>query len=1240
MAVVAIRIFMIAAFFSALFLYLSLTCRNAEANDSTNFICFPDGIEYTPANPSGIVNDWCASVPNYDANWWEQDRGNCAMVSAAEIGGFWDAHGWEMFVRGNWPYYNSGIYHDLDDNFIQDGKIVRRHGINILYETLKAWLPFISPDQGTPFSDSHAGRMYRAFVDLDPDAELNWASDVNRRVRTHMITDSIDIRVPQVFSWDKLKYRFRWHNARGNVSGSARGDLGHNVATIGYRSIVRGFWHSNDLYIFARSGWESGGNSYLGIRWATFDDYDLANITPNVISGVRAHTTKVDSFDSDHDTFFDYLLGTNWPGVTKGDDCDDAIKDIHPNQREELCNDTDDNCTNGTDESSYADNYDTDCLYNDVDNCPYLPDNSITEFDYDVDCVPDKYDFCPGDPALDTFNPIPYNLTELHPTWKFIPITIAEGFNFNNHIDSDQDCIPDIVDTLIDVFNPPGEISCTYPDGSDTYWAEDHDGNGIRDCDQRDWDQDSILDIYDFCRYKALTAVQDQDGDCIPDHDTGGRPVADDECPDLFLPQDPNFFALDDDKDCVIDDTKTYRLKLSVVDMNLPNGNLLNGHFGTLWRDVPQDNCQPGNSPLNTTPPPCPWMNPNNRHEDLCCGTGTNRQLYCANTEQDNLDLLTEQQNKFHTFGDACDQRPALSFNNSVDGMSYMLSGFQISPRASLCNENRTYGMTSKVWRLDFQTMSPGYYSGRTRSGRIFPTLSQQPDRLGSAERIVKMQMCFCDTSQGGSGCENCGANSSFYDNPYKISYTPPLYGNNVPLPSDIFQSDIGQNISFDNNIYDQHLGGRNTKMGYSYSWAPETGTHPPLPTGTDFLSTSVRLRFIHDEPDKNTYPDSLLHNLAVATEAHTLWREDYYGDPCIPNLTWDQFLMPPQAEDNRAQEYMPGWWKIIGRTVDSSDEEWRQYIFDAGELMGFALPLEANLPFEWRNSDMASAAGPIATSSETVNNLGFEAPMNLDTEIALLQAYYQGPNTANNVNPGGIYISLTTNSETKWYEYPPSLQINPPEPRSRAKLRYLPSTRELLLIGDYISDNIISTDIHIFKILTKSWVMIADLPDHRTDYEAVLRNPQRELWLFGGLNENKEYATDVIVINLITGNLATFVIDQGDASQRINHTVIHDSQSDRFFIFGGSSLRGPETDGVLSLIPPSKEEIWSQSAQQKLNAWQSVVSGGSSAPFSVKTPLLYDPYSRGFVILVAVDEEDGYFETALESGITGFIKL
>ena len=1226
-AVAKFRYLLNAVFAASLFLLSIIS--TAVASDTTRFLCpYSDGSEYTISYVNGEAV-WCTSVPNYDADWWPEDGGNCYLVAPTEIAGYWDANGWEIFIPNNWPYINKEIWSELVTEF---GWF---NGVRTAYLSMKYTMQLFGSWYDQEYS--HYGKyIVRAMGLLDPDANSSWNYDDDVFVSKDTIMRNIGYRHPPIFSWRTLRRHFCFHNDSETPEGFCRssGWQAHSSATIGYRIKINPWYQWDEFYVFSRSGWRSGGDSYIAIHWSWGDDYLLTKMAPKVVSGTdrEAVTSHEDKFDYDRDGHFDSFGGIDYPGVTKGEDCNDTEISINTDALEVLCNGTDDDCDWQTDEETDAPNSDKDCLYDTKDNCPFLDYDDPSNHDNDYDCVPDQYDLCPeNDP-----NPLPLDQTE-HPDWRFQPIGEWQEALFIYIVDTDQDCIPDINDINATEFNPKSPVSCT------GYWGNDNDGNGIADCKQTDVDQDGVLDYEDYCPSIFMTKTVDQDGDCIPDHNLNGFPVPDDRCPKLFLPNDNNdWVSLDSDKDCIIDESGRYKIKL--INLDFSNGDTtFNGPFVRKWGSVPQDNCAPLD--LLSDPSFCPWKdpnpNPNNPdhykyHEELCCSAA--QPANCNNSRQENLDILTETQNQFAAMGDICDKRPALSFVNDLD-MSYQYSNFQLSPRSTLCNEDRIFVMESIAWRLNFETMSTPYYAGRNIYGRIFTLIMPQPQRLGSDQRKVTMEMCFCDESQGGNGCQNCNEiKSSSFNDKKKIQYSITNYLDTLP----VINSVDGELISFDNNRPDGRpafLGGKNTKNGYSYTWDPITGIIPPLDPGTDWENYKARIRFVHYEPDKITYTDTNLHGLAVGTGVHSLVNQSrFHSGPCIPINPGSRWRLPLQRDDHRAQEYLPGWWKLEGNPGDNPNSEWRQFILDVGEQIGFSLPSDATLSQEKRNAGLAAAAGPIAITSIELGNVGINAPQGIDTEIALIQSYYQGATSARDGNPGIIYIGLTTNSQTKWTDLSLNRQLYAPSPRSRVKLLYLPETKQLLLIGDYMDkDNNNVTDVHLFNLLSLSWEYIADLPDQRTDYEAVIRSSTNEIWYFGGYENSQQIVKDVLVLNLKSKVFTRFDTDFGDPSRRINHSVIYDSQSDRFFIFGGSSVNGSETDGIYGLVPPPGE-IDGLQYPQSLPAWLPVVGGGSSATGNEKIPLMYDPYSHRFMILIADDEENGYFEAAYESCMTGFV--
>jgi len=356
--------------------------------------------------------------------------------------------------------------------------------------------------------------------------------------------------------------------------------------------------------------------------------YDASDNCPTVYNPTQVIPTWYR--DADSDTFGDPGNTTSactQPAgyVTNNTDCDDTDASIHPGATED-CDRTDNNC-NGTIDEGCPD-ADGDGITDTIDNCPTVYNPGQTDTDHDS--IGDACDNCPSVPNLgqeDTdhdgvgdacdncrldFNPSVASWTDKYGI-----------MHYNSQKDTDLNGKGDVCDN--------GTLFDSPPSGSDP----DTDGDGVKDTvdncpsvrngsaeaaiqgvgNQTDSDGDLIGDACDPCPDDPNNDA-DGDGVCVGAHFNSPKIGANDNCPDIFNPDQRKTSASGTSGDaCNPDiDSDTYCRPGFEDSAKYPQC-----YSGTPLTLKPYD-CNDNNADIH---PLAPETNPNYSGVDYDCDPGT-----------------------------------------------------------------------------------------------------------------------------------------------------------------------------------------------------------------------------------------------------------------------------------------------------------------------------------------------------------------------------------------------------------------------------------------------------------------------------------------------------------------------------------------------------------------------------------------------------------------------------------------
>ncbi len=1028
-----------------------------------------------------------------------------------------------------------------------------------------------------------ASKTLKIMKRMDPDADGKWDHywyKGRRAAHLKRITRPVKKGIPRAYCywWARVK---KYEDIGQAHYATEYKTTPHCVAVNGYlqkaTQLNGGYSFKGYWWVF-RTGRTVSSNRFASLHVTSlWGKRRVLRMRPKIDDdGNWEQSVNQEYIDMDQDGFnAENYVPVGWKKETGQDaDCNDFVSSINPSAHEydacginlSCCDGIDNNCSGDIDRGDldllgYFNSFgnhddDEDCIPASFDSCP----NTMQSADSDNDCIEDAEDRCP-----DIYNP--------------------------EDEDSDQDCILDIDDPCPDVYNP----ASIDPD---------------QDCRRSGTDPHTgITYDEDFCPESSNPEDIDRDGDCI----TGTA----DTCPYLFMESgkiDDDGF--DQDHDCYPDSILYYQYYQNYGDNHI---NALD--YTTI---IPLDNCSPSIQAHHTTCPYPPDFG--SQVSSLCCNSA--HPDNCTNKHQENTDFLTEVQDANYDMydstdpywlnapfiGDQCDVKPALA-PETLDYSGYMPTGEEYwnhnSRSGYMCSGSYTTVSESTGWKIPFLTKSTNYYANRSALGDPI-TLNPPPDRTSRPdERKVGMTACICRNAI----CDNCLDNITGDYNIKKIQYTPKGETSSVTIHSK--DSGWGHLEQFDKVNEKDRL----DSNGYTYYWNPNPEdsifTGPSgWPDGLDvpnWKDTEATLRFSHyldTETDWSNVSASTTYN--VHTDKQTLSQEKHDADPvnCIPleipsaNYELDTGNLGTGPD---ITEYLPGvwYWRLKPEeNVLGLDPEVKLFGYDVSVEKGYWLPEETTFAGSstWQ---AASTMSPAFLNSDSIKDVTLQS--DIETSTALIQLYMGGVDEAGSL-VDRLMIGVSTEEGTVWEDLS-LLQINPPSTRSQGRMVYSPGKNQAVLLGGVDSSGTFLQDAHLLDLKTLRWAQLPNVPDARTNYEAVLRSKTNEVWLFGGTSQDTQGATvyheDILVLDMTLKSWRTIDIDGLKDSGLVNQSVIYDRFNDRFFRYGGT--HGATTN----------QHIHAYYAYTNDDEWSAVSNVASPSSSSSKVPLLYNFYTDTFVILL-----------------------
>jgi len=463
------------------------------------------------------------------------------------------------------------------------------------------------------------------------------------------------------------------------------------------------------------------------------------------------------------------------------------------------------------------------------------------------------------------------------------------------------------------------------------------------------------------------------------------------------------------------------------------------------------------------------------------------------------------------------------------------------------------------------------------------PFVYKLPKRYeGTQHRHVQIHACRC----AGADCQNCGRENGEYR---EIHYR--RRGDNQHLMS-------GEILGFSTSP---------KAMGYEWRWLDDSQYFN--------AGNRIMIRFSHWQGDADM--------IRVALGPIDLPQETQASPP--PN--WGQVLPKVSATSSN--------WVLLTYT---STENGSRFVWNPSSNYGTWLNEDAD-----DYSTHASTGMAVATGFGFFGKLAFRG-MVLPEEVyeapPLLQFYFSGVHTNQNVLHNDFYMSVTTASGTKWYDlsllqrFFPEFPVDEgmdmedgnyvPKPRLNGEM-YLDAVRkQVVLAGGHQAispdDPSISGtpiyDVDVFDLTTLLWNSKGRIPfsldstTARKQFKTAFRSLNNELWIFGGASAQSGAQAEgsVFVLDLSGENGWQEVSFAGEHPARIGHSVTYDYITDRFYFYGG-------TEATTGDAGTAKNDIWVLDPAAR--TWEQHYPGGEDGPVPyLNTPIVYDAYNNRLVIL------------------------
>ncbi|GEM_PF-4286685 len=195
-------------------------------------------------------------VPNYDQDDFAGNN-DCGPTAAAMLLGYYAANGWPTLIPDGSPYYS--------------GTVPPSEGLVKLDSVLKEELPYTGWLGTGDFAYLGAvSNIWHDVVDaaarMDPGAGA-WTGDDDQWVSQESIKNEVRAGRPMMFCIKGTNADMLWYAPGTPEHGTTFEVDWHWLTVIGFLE------YDDEFYTGMRSGWRSGGNSFLWCYWSQWDDY-------------------------------------------------------------------------------------------------------------------------------------------------------------------------------------------------------------------------------------------------------------------------------------------------------------------------------------------------------------------------------------------------------------------------------------------------------------------------------------------------------------------------------------------------------------------------------------------------------------------------------------------------------------------------------------------------------------------------------------------------------------------------------------------------------------------------------------------------------------------------------------------------------------------------------------------------------------------------------------------------------